>query len=358
MTCQSILSSQNIPKQAPSNILKPVEAKPYVSPAYHSNHINSLLSHELELSSNLISTVNSTSNIRSNQQQQQVNPVKRPVNAFILWSQQERRKLTDSGLLLSDAESNSIGSVSKRLGLKWRLMSKEEKQPYVLEAERLKQVHRIQHPDYKFSRSTTTARNKRFKHSTESSLVTSSASSVNAGDDLYYMSSSSSSSMYMQQPSPYSVHSSSDYHLNSVESESTVDVDDLDISNFEFDSTGFENLMNAFDFNHPHQPSTTTTVKNENNYVDGHFDNFNQVGDFADLDRLLLPITAAEYDNNNTAPQTTTNSIEHSGSVLHPQMSIDVELLNQSNFNTTIKQNMLDNSSLVITPPIDNDIVI
>lgn len=352
MTCQSILSSQSIPKLAPSNILKQAETNSYV----HSNRINSLLSHELELSSNLISAtgaVNSSSNIRSNQQQ--VNPVKRPVNAFILWSQQERRKLTDSGLLLSDAESNSIGSVSKRLGLKWRLMSKEEKQPYVLEAERLKQLHRIQHPDYKFSRSAN-SRNKRFKHSTESSLVTSSASSVNAGDDLY-MSLSASSSMYMQQPSPYSVHSSSDYHLNSVESESTVDVDDLDISNFEFDSTGFESLMNAFDFNHP----TSTTMKTENNYADGHFDSFNHVSGFADLDRLRLPIKA-ECDNNNggTVDQqtTTTSSIEHAGLVLHPQMSIDFELLNQSNFNTTIKQNMLDNSSLVITPPIDNDIVI
>lgn len=304
-----------------SSILKPVGSH---SPSFNPNHISHLLTQEIKPNNNIYST----GVVQHHSNQHHSNAVKRPVNAFILWSQQERRKLTESGVLLSENESNTIGTVSKRLGLKWRLMSKEEKQPYVLEAERLKQAHRIQHPDYKFSRgsssTSSSSRNKRPKHSTESSLVTSSASSLNAGDDCYSY----------PQPSPYSIHSSSD-QLNSIESGSTVDVDDLDISNFEFDSAGFENLMNAFEFN---QPNTST----------GGGGCGGGDGGFADLENLLLPITTSCYE---TMPQSKQASIPQEPVV------IDSEPINQNNINTTIKPNMLDNSFIAITPPVDNDII-
>lgn len=321
------VNRQSVVSHNPSSILKPVGSSH--SPSFNPNHISHLLSQEIKPNNNIYSTAVVQHHSHSNQQHHS-NAVKRPVNAFILWSQQERRKLTESGVLLAENESNTIGTVSKRLGLKWRLMSKEEKQPYVLEAERLKQAHRIQHPDYKFSRgsssTSSSSRNKRPKHSTESSLVTSSASSLNAGDDCYSY----------PQPSPYSIHSSSD-QLNSIESGSTVDVDDLDISNFEFDSAGFENLMNAFEFN---QPNTSTGG------------GYNGVGDagFTDLDNLLLPLTNGHCE---TMPQCTS---KQASIPLEPNV-IDSEPINQNNTNTTIKPNLLDNSFIAITPPVDNDIV-
>jgi len=72
------------------------------------------------------------------------NHIKRPMNAFMRWSQLERRKIIEN---CPDAHNAEI---SKSLGKKWKTLSDEEKRPFVEEAERLKMLHLREYPDYKY----------------------------------------------------------------------------------------------------------------------------------------------------------------------------------------------------------------
>ncbi|VDM96563.1 unnamed protein product [Thelazia callipaeda] len=72
------------------------------------------------------------------------NHIKRPMNAFMVWSQMERRKICETSPDMHNAE------ISKRLGLQWRQLSDNEKAPYIAEAERLRVMHMKEYPDYKY----------------------------------------------------------------------------------------------------------------------------------------------------------------------------------------------------------------
>jgi len=76
--------------------------------------------------------------------QQQTARIKRPMNAFMVWSRDERKKLAKEN---PDQENSAI---SKMLGLKWRDMSDEKKKPYRDAAIQLSESHSISHPDYKY----------------------------------------------------------------------------------------------------------------------------------------------------------------------------------------------------------------
>ena len=63
----------------------------------------------------------------------------------MVWSQIERQKIVEKTPELHHA------GISKHLGRKWKMMTKEEQQPYIKEAERLRVLHMIEYPDYKYS---------------------------------------------------------------------------------------------------------------------------------------------------------------------------------------------------------------
>ena len=73
-----------------------------------------------------------------------INHVKRPMNAFMVWSQLERRKIVAVNPDKHNAE------ISKELGRRWKLLTEPDRQPYIEEAERLRQLHLKEYPDYKY----------------------------------------------------------------------------------------------------------------------------------------------------------------------------------------------------------------
>ena len=70
--------------------------------------------------------------------------VKRPMNAFMVWSVSQRKLLSKEQPKLHNTE------LSKKLGQMWKSLTEEEKQHFKEQADLIKSQHREKYPDYKY----------------------------------------------------------------------------------------------------------------------------------------------------------------------------------------------------------------
>ena len=97
-------------------------------------------------SSNTANSTETSSNFSNSSQaaEDDEDHVKRPMNAFMVWSRTERRKLALKYPNMLNCE------ISKLLGAEWSRMGDEEKQPYIQESKRLRTIHSQKYPDYSY----------------------------------------------------------------------------------------------------------------------------------------------------------------------------------------------------------------
>lgn len=70
--------------------------------------------------------------------------IKRPMNAFMVWSKQRRKELAQENPRMHNSE------LSKRLGAEWKSLSDKDKRPYIDDAKRIREQHMADHPGYRY----------------------------------------------------------------------------------------------------------------------------------------------------------------------------------------------------------------
>ena len=70
--------------------------------------------------------------------------IKRPMNAFMVWSKQRRKELAQENPRMHNSE------LSKRLGAEWKALSDKEKRPFIDDAKKIREQHMVDHPGYRY----------------------------------------------------------------------------------------------------------------------------------------------------------------------------------------------------------------